>query len=64
MDENSEIYSKVFTDVSQYVLGLKEIEHLFPDAVQVQTPKVEKVVDPQRKKVHDLLDKISNENGD
>jgi len=64
MDENSEIFSGVFTDVSQYVLGLKEIEHLFPDAVQKETPKVEKVVDPQRKKVHDLLDKISNENGD
>ena len=64
MDENSEIFSGVFTDVSQYVLGLKEIEHLFPDAVQKEVPKVEKVVDPQRKKVHDLLDKISNENGD
>jgi hypothetical protein len=60
MDENSEIFSKVFTDVSQYVLGLKEIEHLFPDAVQTKAPEQKENLDPEKKKIYDLLNKFKD----
>jgi hypothetical protein len=53
------IYSESFTDVSQYVLGMKEIEHLFPDAIRVDTTLKHDTIDPERKKIHDLFEKIS-----
>jgi hypothetical protein len=51
------------TDVSEYVLGLKEIEHLFPDVVKVESPIVEEI-DPKKKQINDLLNKISSETTD
>jgi hypothetical protein len=55
------------TDVGQYVAGLKEIEDLFPDAVpesfqHKRIDKPEEAIDPKRKAIMDLLEKISKEN--
>ena len=47
-------------DVSQYILGIKEIEHLFPDVVQVKVPEQKEILDPEKKKIYDLLNKFKD----
>lgn len=57
MDENSTNLS----DVTQYILGLKEIEHLFPDVVvHAKNPEQKETLDPEKKKIYDLLNKFKD----
>jgi hypothetical protein len=48
------------TDVGQYVVGLKEIEDLFPDAVPAPINRLEPPIDPKKKEIIDLLGRLSN----
>jgi hypothetical protein len=51
------------TDVGQYVAGLKEIEDLFPDPIHEPfLPKQEKEIDPHKKEIINLFQRISNQN--
>jgi hypothetical protein len=56
MDE----HSTNLPDVSQYILGLKEIEHLFPDVVPPVEIKQKEILDPEKKKIYDLLNKFKD----
>jgi hypothetical protein len=48
-------------DVSEYIQAIKEVEHLFPEPAKNNSIKLEKLVDPEQKKVLDLFQRISNE---
>lgn len=63
MDERMKVK---LTDVSQYVAGLKEFEELFPDAIpktdlHKKIDTLEERIDPKKKEIMDLLERLSND---